>query len=107
VITKLERNVDFRFRILVFILQFIANIKVLYVVTKSDEISRADDLALLVKVQRENIFSNKNLFSFLSFLQSSFEQEEDANQISFKKFCLPSPIFNIKKICAYHGGRTV
>jgi len=46
VITKLERNVDFRFQILVFILQFTANIKVLYMVT----ISGTVDLALIVNL---------------------------------------------------------
>ena len=42
-ITKLERNVNFSFRIVAFILQFTGNIKVLYMATKTDKISGTDD----------------------------------------------------------------
>jgi len=50
VITKLERNVYIGFRILVVILQFTTNIKVLYMVTKTDQISGTDDLDLIINI---------------------------------------------------------
>jgi hypothetical protein len=98
VTTKLEQNVDRGCRMLVFILQFAANIKVLYMFTKIDKNNGTDDLAQTVNVQRKNIFFYHFIYFRLRyFFSQALNKRETLIEFQARNLVFPLLYLTFKK----------